>query len=139
MPKRLLGIATSGSNEEQHPIWRLSLLDLEFTGEWSWEVNDKVLFKIHEFLTQMEQLTWREIRDQEVHSKSKSGRKHKFVPRSHLTTQAQRRLEELQLDDFDELFRFRLGNMERLWGVLPPHEPRVFYPIWWDPAHKICP
>jgi hypothetical protein len=83
--------------------------------------------------------TWREIRDQEAHSRRKSDRKHKYVPRDHLTAKAQRRLEALELDDFDELFRFRLGNTERLWGVLPPDNPRVFYPIWWDPDHKICP
>jgi hypothetical protein len=120
-------------------VWRLSLLDLEFTGDWSWAVTDKVLMRICDFLVEMERLTWRQIRDQEAHSNRRSDRKHKYVARDHLTAKAQRRLEDLQLDDFDELFRFRLGNMERLWGVLPSDNPRVFYPIWWDPDHKICP
>lgn len=31
------------------------------------------------------------------------------------------------------------GNMERLWGVLSSDSPRIFYPIWWDPDHKVCP
>lgn len=39
-------------------------------------------------------------------------------------------------DDFDEMFRFRLGNLERLWGVI---RDGVFYAIWWDPNHQVCP
>jgi hypothetical protein len=45
-------------------------------------------------------------------------------------------LEELRLDDFDELFRFRLGTMRRLWGIV---DDEVFYPVWWDPDHKVYP
>lgn len=41
--------------------------------------------------------------------------------------------------EWDQMFRFRLGNMERLWGVISDEDPRVFYPIWWDPLHKVCP
>lgn len=52
--------------------------------------------------------------------------------------EARARLEELGLDDFDELFRFRLGNMERLWGVFAGNN-HVFYPLWWDCDHKVCP
>jgi hypothetical protein len=45
-------------------------------------------------------------------------------------------LQDLRLDDLDELFRFRLGNKPRLWGII--HEG-VFFPVWWDPEHKIYP
>jgi len=48
------------------------------------------------------------------------------MPVSQLCGEAQRRLEELRLDDFDELFRFRLGNMRRLWGIID-NEP---FPSW---------
>lgn len=119
-------------------MWRLSLLDREFNGAWSWSISDKDLIRIVEFLTEMERLTWREIRDQMTGGNRRRGAKHKPIPRGHLVPEAQERLRELQLDDFDELFRFRLRNMERLWGVLHG-SPRVFYPIWWDPEHKICP
>lgn len=119
-------------------MWRLSLLDREFNGSWSWSVSDKDLIRIIEFLVEMERLTWREVWDQMVSSKRRRGHKHKFIPVDHLIPEARARLRDLQLDDFDQLFRFRLGNMERLWGVLHG-SPRVFYPIWWDPNHKICP
>ena len=45
-------------------------------------------------------------------------------------------MQDLRLDDLDDLFRFRLGNKPRLWGVI--HEG-VFYPVWWDPEHKVYP
>ena len=64
------------------------------------------------------------------------GALHKFIPSAHLCPAAQRRLLDLRLDEFDELFRFRLGNLERLWGVI---HLDVFYPVWWDPEHKVCP
>ncbi len=64
------------------------------------------------------------------------GAKHKPIPAGHLCDEAQRRLVELELDEFDELFRFRLGNMARLWGVI---DEGVFYAIWWDPDHRVCP
>lgn len=119
-------------------MWRLSLLDHEFNGAWSWTLADKDLIRIVEFLTEMERLTWREVRAQIAGGERRRGPKHKFIPRDHIVPEAQARLRELELDDFDELFRFRLAGPERLWGVLHG-SPRVFYPIWWDPDHKICP
>ncbi len=96
------------------------------------------LLKIIALLTEMERLTWREIRAQLTGGKRR-GPKHKFIPLDSLCKEAQERLQALQLDDFEELFRFRTGNMERLWGVVSGDAPRVFYPIWWDPDHKVCP
>lgn len=139
VPKRLGGVATVGSHDDQHPVWRLSLLDRHHVGSWSWDVDDKTLLKIVELLTEMERLTWREIRAQITGGKTRRGPKHKPIPFDSLCKEAQDRLVELQLDDTDELFRFRTGNMERLWGVLLGDSPRVFYPIWWDPDHKVCP
>ncbi|MEU2434511.1 hypothetical protein ABZ611_34420 [Streptomyces sp. NPDC007861] len=95
--------------------------------------------KIVDFLTEMERLTWREVRALMTSSKKRRGAKHKSIPIEHLCKEAQDRLQELQLDDFAEFFRFRTGNMERLWGVIAGESPRVFYPIWWDADHKVCP
>lgn len=122
-----------------HPVWRLSLLDASYDGEWHWRLDQPTTMKIVEFLTQMERLTWQEVWDQRFHSKNSDGPKHKFIPTDHLCPAARKRLEDLHLDDVETVFRFRLGNLERLWGVLSEETPKVFYPIWWDPAHKICP
>jgi hypothetical protein len=84
----------------------------------------------------MERLTWTEIYAQLTSSKRGSHRKHHAMPAAQLCGEAQRRLEELRLDDFDELFRFRLGNMRRLWGIV---DDEVFYPVWWNAEHRVYP
>jgi hypothetical protein len=60
----------------------------------------------------------------------------KPIPFDHLCPEAQRRLVELELDDYDGLWELRLGGKPRIWGVLSGH---VFYPVWWDPKHTVCP
>jgi hypothetical protein len=132
-PKRLLGI--DGESDSQHPLWRLSLLDLDHTEGWSWDIDEGALRKILTFLAEMERLTWKEVRAQLTGGRRR-GALHKFIPTDHLCPIAQRRLRELKLDDFDQLFRFRLGNLERLWGVI---REDVFYAVWWDPGHQVCP
>jgi hypothetical protein len=133
-PRCLHGIDDEPGNG--HPVWRLALLDLEHDDEWSWSIREGALRKIITFLRDMEHLTWKEIRNQQTGGHRRRGAKHKFIPAAHLCPAAQRRLLDLQLDEFDELFRFRLGNLERLWGVTYGD---VFYPVWWDPEHKVCP
>jgi hypothetical protein len=138
VPSRLRGIAMSGG-ECERPVWRLSLLDRDYDDGWSWRIDEATLTGIISFLSEMERLTWREIWAQQTGGNNRRGAKHKFIPVDSLCDKARRRLEELELDEFDRLFRFRMGNMERLWGVLSDETPRVFYPIWWDPDHVICP
>ncbi|MFB7831994.1 hypothetical protein [Streptomyces sp. NPDC056056] len=138
-PLRLRGVATAGELDDQHPVWRLTLLDREHAGSWSWSIDDATLTKIIALLTEMERLTWREIRAQLTGGQLRRGPKHKPIPLSSLCKEAQDRLQHLNLDDLEELFRFRTGNMERLWGVIKGDSPRVFYPIWWDPLHQVCP
>ncbi|OLT12947.1 hypothetical protein BJF79_03340 [Actinomadura sp. CNU-125] len=115
------------------------MLDAEYDGEWHWRVDRSTSAMLVRFLSDMERLTWREIWDQRTHSKRRDSQKHKWIPVTSLVKTAQDRLAELRLDEFEEMFRFRVGNMGRLWGVLSEESPRVFYVIWWDPEHKICP
>lgn len=134
-PERLAYFGSTSNG--MHPTWRLSLLDLEHAGSWSWDVNAAALREITTFLSQMEKLTWTEIRAQMFNSKKGSHRKHHPMPPELLCVEAQRRLRALRLDDLDEMFRFRLGNKPRLWGVVDTDG--VFYPVWWDPEHKVYP
>lgn len=135
-PGRLLGLADGPGGK--HPRWRLSLLDLDHAGSWSWAaVDEAALRQITAFLSEMERLTWTEIQSQMTHSKKGSHRKHHTTPLALLCSEAQERLRTLRLDDVDELFRFRLGNLRRLWGVIDADG--TFYPVWWDPQHKVYP
>lgn len=139
LPRKLQGIASTGAGDEARPLWRLSLLDLDHRDGWSWDIDGPTMSKIVTFMTEMERLTWTEIKAQITGGKQRRGPKHKPIPVQSLCPTAQRRLQELQLDDWEHLFRFRTGNMERLWGIVADEGARVFYPIWWDPDHRVCP
>lgn len=138
IPLKLRGIA-AGEGDAHRPLWRLSLLDQQHDGSWSWKITPETLQKIIVFLTDMERLTWREIWAQQAGGNRRRGNKHKYIPVDHLCSEAQKRLDALGIVEWDSLFRFRTGGMERLWGVISDEEPRVFYPIWWDPGHRVCP
>jgi hypothetical protein len=136
-PNCLLGVADSaGGGMDGKPSWGLSLIDLAYHGDWSWKIDLDRVGKVMAFLTQMERNTWRQIMDQKTGG-DRRGALHKFIRVESLCSAAQQRLGELEID-FDKLFRFRLGNMHRLWGVLPMPSG-IFYPIWYDPDHKVCP
>ena len=67
LPPKLLGVAdapNAGQPDSAHPSWRLALLDLEPAPEWSWEVGEAELTKIIAFLTEMERLTWGQVKAQ---------------------------------------------------------------------------
>jgi hypothetical protein len=111
-------------------------VDHDHSDGWSWQITPEVLRKIVTFLIEMERLTWNDVRSQMAGGERRRGAKHKPIPVSSLCPVARDRIVELELDEFEEMFRFRLGNMERLWGVV---RDGVFYPVWWDPDHKVCP
>ena len=141
IPRRL---ASGGSNRhatdwlDARPAWGLQIVDHEVTGDWTWTIGQTQLIEIMNFLAQMEKRTWAEIRRDMAGGNNRRGEKHKFIPVASLCTGARNRLEAIELDDQDRLFRFRLGNMKRLWGVILPDD-HMFYLLWWDENHKVCP
>lgn len=58
-----------------------------------------------------------------------------WISCSKLIKEAQDRLDELHLQ-YDELFSLRLTGRLRLFGYI---ENGIFYIIWHDPDHEICP
>jgi hypothetical protein len=121
---------------EQYPSWRLALIDLD--GPWAWaKARPAEQGAIVSFLREMERLTWPEIRTQQAGGHRRRGPKHKYIPMEHCASAAQSRLEELELEDYEgSWFRFRLSGTQRLWGIV---EDSLFYPVWWDPNHEVCP
>ena len=139
-PRSVLALhADSHDDDLCHPVWRLSLLDVDHDGEWSWRINGSTLDTIVQFMIQMERLTWKQIRTQQAATTTRARARHHSQQVETLAADAQRRLSELGLDDVDELFRFRVDQKGRLWGVLSRESPRVFYPIWWDDDHRVYP
>lgn len=85
-----------------------------------------ILLHIISRLKDFERATWLEI---------EKGGSH-FIPVNKIIGDAQRRLQELRLDDTSDLFSLRLSSLERLWGF---RSNEVFSVLWWDPGHQICP
>jgi hypothetical protein len=60
----------------------------------------------------------------------------KPIPWESFSGPAQKRLVEIELDDYDGLWELRVSGKQRLWGIL---DRNIFYIVWWDPEHEVCP
>jgi len=112
----------------EHPKWQIGRFDSE--GPWGTaNLDEQTLLEIvFKKLKSYESMTWGEI--------DSDRKKNHSVEVGALTKNARDRLIVLKLDDLDELFRFRLGGTERVWGI---RTEDVFRILWWDPNHEICP
>lgn len=109
----------------------------DIVGRWSWgqlRFWGKSLWKkeLHPFLKGYETKRWSDI------EREKAGKDHRFKSYDtySIADEAQKRLLDIGLDDMDRICRFRLGNKPRIYGFLCQH---VFFVLWWDPDHNICP
>ena len=84
--------------------------------------------KLHEVMAKLAEFETMSIGD--LHS---AGSSHDVAVRL-LTREAKRRLEEIERDDLDELYSFRIQARERVWCV--KHE-NIMLVLWWDPNHEV--
>ncbi len=89
---------------------------------------------IHPPMRDLARLTWGEIDRQNSGSGHKMHHSHEI---GDLIDEAQRRWQQLELDEFDSVFRFRLGGQKRrAWGfIVQAH----FHLVWWDRDHSLYP
>ena len=106
-------------------------------GMWSWgrERNWNLCSKsaqcINDFYNNYhKKKSWKEIYTEKTHS----GQKHRFYKKNQIIIEAQKRLVKIYLDDFEDIFRFRLMKKFRFYGFTVGH---VFLAVWHDPDHKI--
>lgn len=78
----------------------------------------------------LERITWGEL--QKAAGGRNHGNNHHFVEVEDCCKDAQARLAELRLDEYDRLFSLRLENTLRLYGI---RDGRVFKLLWHDPHH----
>lgn len=99
--------------------------------KWSQEEWDTM---IHPAFQQFEQLTWQEIDNASSDSRHKMHHGHEV---GDLIEEAQERWRQLNLYEYDSVFRFRLGGQKRrAWGfIVQAH----FNFVWWDREHNIYP
>ena len=82
--------------------FRWNTEDVDLDGEYGWgRVELKALFKeVIPRLQQYETMTWGEVEGRESH----------FVDVDNCSREAQKRLEEIKLDDLEQLFSLRIGG-----------------------------
>jgi hypothetical protein len=96
-------------------------------GLWGWNMfNGAHLPEFLERLLHVQKLTLHDLRENGSH----------LVEIGNLIPEAQKRLVEIQMDDFDELFSWRITGKKRAWSI---KEGTILWLLWWDPEHQICP
>lgn len=132
MARRQKQVLSANVELTKHPKWiptdRDGQIELSFRlfDDKCWCETDRSLFlEIAKKIKLYEGMVWNEI----------FARDHRVLANG-LIDAARKRLIDLRLDDIDELWRFQLTGRNRLWGLRVRH---VFYVLWWDPDHRICP
>jgi len=112
-------------DENGRPSFRADRMDVD--GPWHWGNLESI--HLQAFLQKIfdsQHLTWQELHEKGCHS----------VCVSELVSDAQKRLQKIGQDDLDELYSLRLTGKQRVWGI---KERNIFWLLWWDPTHSICP
>lgn len=121
--------------------WCASHADIE--GTWSWgeprEWNgEEYSIEIKNQFNSLLNNTWGEIETQTYNGAGEHRKlKNKYQLVETISKEAQDRwINDLDLGQFDQLFRFRRGTNKRIWGVRISHH---FFTIWYERNHRICP
>ena len=126
-----------GSRFDSHVTWCTTKADLD--NSWSWGEprkwsQDEWNTVIHPAFKKFEQITWKEI---DQFSSDTGHKMHHGHEVGDLIKEAQERWRQLNLEEYDSVFRFRLGGQRRrAWGIIVQAH---FHFVWWDREHKIYP
>ncbi len=124
---------------EQNPVnydttrfkWLISPIYIDYDHDiYGWD-RIPVQYLLGTIVTRFHTLegqTWAEIKLADNHNHSK--------PIVELEGELQSRLKERDLDHLENLFQISVGNVPRIFGY---REKQIFYPMWWDETHSICP
>lgn len=131
--KRVKTVENPQSFFDQRPIWSFAKCDFEHD-KWSMPCHKDCLSDLMKRLKDFEGMTWREIFSDT--SGRKNNTKNHPIPIVDIIKPAQRRLKEINLDDFEELYSLTITGRQRLWGVIVNG---VYCVVWLDLDHEIFP
>ncbi len=118
-------IISQSSSYDGRPSWRFSSVDR--AGPFPWPKGQREELEIVEKLHAFDSMSWNDI----------AGKQHHFLSPSSLSSEAKRRLEEIQRDDeIDNIFSFHLQGKPRI--VCIRHQDLALL-LWYDPEHKVAP
>jgi len=125
-------VATEDPNayQRQTPVW--CFRDLDVRGSpWAWEESDaKLLIKALERLKGLARSTWMQI-EQDPGRKSNGA-----IEIDKLDGDAKKRIQALNLGQFDPFYHLRVESRVRVWGY---RVGRVLHVVWLDPKHTVYP
>jgi hypothetical protein len=128
--KRVPDLTPPPDFRDVNPSWRIR--EMLMVDPFGWHSMDRTeIAKVHLRLASLERSTWREILNPAT-----GRRKHHYMPVEEISRAAQRQLEEKKLADTDTLVSIRIGQAERVWGIL---QAGVLLLLWWDPHHLVYP
>lgn len=123
--------------------WCHSKADID--GAWSWVNNEPRAWSqaeaqsvIEPHMNNLINKSWSEVEQESYNGKKKFRKlRNKYQDLSSICDEAQKRWKVLNdLNQFEELFRLRLGTNKRVWGIRLQHH---FFMVWYERYHKICP
>jgi hypothetical protein len=117
--------ATTFPDEASRPEFRADRMDIG--GPWDWNMlAAKHLQDFLKKLLEVQKLSWQILREKHSH----------LVDINKIIPEAQKRLQKIGQDDLDQLYSLSLSGRLRVWGI---KDGNIFWLLWWDPQHSICP
>ena len=95
-------------------------------GPFGWYLCQETVLWLLDILKDRQGINWNHLTQ---------GNKSHNIPVVDLEKNAQQRLAQLQLDDYEELFSMRITGKQRIFGI---RDRNIFHVLWWDPNHQVC-
>lgn len=119
---------------DNHPTWSFSKCDFEHE-RWGVSCSLGSLDAVLKYLKNLESMTWREILTTTA-GRSNNTRNH-GIECSLIIKEAQQRMCELNLDEYDVLYSVACSGKDRIWGMM--EEGGVYNILWFDRNHEVYP
>ena len=117
----------------QTPVWSFSRCDFDHA-KWGICNHTDCVNDLLRRLNSFERSTWGDIFMDTAGRRNNT--KNHAIETSRIIKEAQQRLADINLDDFDMLHSLTITGKQRLWGVMVSG---VFCVVWLDKEHEICP
>jgi hypothetical protein len=129
--------SVDGDSHHTYPVFSFKHICKDDTQDWGWHLlEDSGKSLLMDLLLDVCCASWNSVRARTIPGKGGNHRLHHDQDVATVALKAQGQINKFYPDWGDQLFRFRLGDTERLWGF---RYMGVFYAVWWDPNHKVSP